>query len=469
MHTPKELEQGLSFDRSLVERLSTSGPRYTSYPTADRFTTDFGETEYRRIAGRRFGSGSERPLSIYVHLPFCNTICFYCACNKIATKDKKRADVYLDYLERELELQAPMFGSRSRVEQMHFGGGTPTFLSDGQLARLMRQLYSRFTFAPDSVGEYSIEIDPRKVAPRTVHLLRDHGMNRISIGVQDLDPQVQEAVNRIQSEEETRAVVDAARQSGYRSISMDLIYGMPRQTIASFTQTLERVIAMRPDRLSVYHYAHLPHLFTPQRRIDESELPSAELKLDILASAIEQLAADGYVYIGMDHFALPDDELARAQRQGTLHRNFQGYSTHDDIDLLGLGISSIGKIGGSYSQNVKDEKQYFAMLDEGKLPIFRGIELNDDDRIRRDLIQHLMCDFKLDFARFGRRWNIDFSSYFAPEWPQLEELAAMGVLEVDVDGLHVTPSGRLVVRNIAMVFDRYLRESQTTARYSKTV
>ncbi|MBV8467521.1 MAG: oxygen-independent coproporphyrinogen III oxidase [Burkholderiales bacterium] len=469
MHPHNEPGQGLRFDRSLIERLSASGPRYTSYPTADRFTERYGEAAYRRIAARRFGAGSERPLSIYVHLPFCNTICFYCACNKIATKDRRRADVYLDYLAREIELQAPLFAARSRVEQIHLGGGTPTFLNDTQLTRLMRLLYDKFTFAPDSIGEYSIEIDPRKVAPRTIHLLREHGLNRVSIGVQDLDPQVQEAVNRIQSEEETRNVVDAARMAGFHSISMDLIYGMPKQTVASFSRTLDRVIDMRPDRLSVYHYAHLPHLFMPQRRIHEAELPSSEIKLDILAGAIDKLTAAGYVYIGMDHFALPTDELARAQRKGTLHRNFQGYSTHDDIDLLGLGISSIGKIGASYSQNVRDEKQYYALLDEGRLPLFRGIELNDDDRLRRDLIQHLMCDFQLDFARFGRRWNIDFASYFAPEWPRLQELAAMGVVELAPDSLHVTDAGRLLVRNVAMVFDRYLREAQTTARYSKTV
>jgi oxygen-independent coproporphyrinogen-3 oxidase len=351
---------------------------------------------------------------------------------------------------------------------MHFGGGTPTFLNDSQLTRLMRLLYGKFTFAPDSIGEYSIEIDPRKVAPRTIHLLREQGMNRISIGVQDLDPQVQEAVNRIQSEEETRNVLDAARLAGYHSISMDLIYGMPRQTVASFSRTLDRVIDMRPDRLSVYHYAHLPHLFTPQRRIDEAALPSSEIKLDILAGAIDKLTAAGYVYIGMDHFALPTDELAQAQRKGTLHRNFQGYSTHDDIDLLGLGISSIGKIGASYSQNVRDEKQYYALLDEGKLPLFRGIELNDDDRLRRDLIQQLMCDFQLDFAQFARRWHIEFARYFAPEWPRLQA-RPFGVVSLTPDALHVTSSGRLLVRNVAMVFDRYLREAQTTARYSKTV
>ena len=465
LHRPQHIQ----FDRSLIERMPGNGPRYTSYPTADRFHPQFTEADYRRIAEQQFGAETQRPLSLYVHIPFCNTVCFYCGCNKIATKDVARGDVYIDYLEREIELQAPLFAAGARVTQMHFGGGTPTFLSDAQLRRLLDVLHERFNFAPDDEGEFSIEIDPRKVSAETIHLLRAQGFNRISIGVQDFDNAVQMAVNRVQSEAETQNIVDAARAAGFLSISMDLIYGLPKQTVASFDVTLDKILAMRPDRLSVYHYAHLPHLFMPQRRINEAELPASSIKLDILQHTITKLTGAGYVYIGMDHFALPSDELAQAQQNGSLHRNFQGYSTHDDIDLLALGVSAIGKVGASYSQNVRDEEQYFALLDAGQLPLFRGVELNSDDSLRRALIQQLMCHFQLDYAAIKREWGIDFTMYFSAEQGPLQELAALGLVELSQNALTITPAGRLLVRNVAMVFDRYLREAQPGRRYSQTV
>lgn len=461
--------QALSFDKALIEQLAGNGPRYTSYPTADRFHTGFDVTVYRALAAQRFSAGQRRPLSLYVHIPFCNTICYYCGCNKIITKDKSKAEVYLDYLEREMAMQAELIGPGARVEQLHFGGGTPTFLSDAQLERLVGALRRHFDFAPDEQGEYSIEIDPRKVNAETVALLARLGFNRMSIGVQDFDPAVQAAVNRIQSEAETLSVMKAARAHGFRSISIDLIYGLPRQTTAGFSATLDKVIAARPDRLSIYSYAHLPHLFKPQRRIAEAELPTLDEKLDLLSLAIDKLTGAGYVYIGMDHFALPDDELAQAQRAGTLHRNFQGYSTRDDIDLLALGVSGIGKLGDSYSQNVKSTEEYYALLDAGQLPLFRGLQLSRDDEIRRALIQQLMCQFALDLNAFAMQWQIDFASYFAKELASLQPMVRLGLLTLDAQRLQVLPRGRLLVRNIAMLFDRYLQQGQPLQRYSKVI
>ena len=334
------------FDRKLIEQLDGAGPRYTSYPTADRFGQAFGEADYRRALGQRKIGANRRPLSLYVHVPFCNTVCYYCGCNKIITKDKSRADRYLDYLEKEVDLVCRAVGSREKVAQLHFGGGTPTFLSDAQLERVMGMLKSRFDFLPE--GEYSIEIDPRKVGRDTVFHLAALGFNRMSVGIQDFDPAVQAAVNRVQSEEETVEVIEAARTAGFRSVSVDLIYGLPLQTRESVAATLARVIAIGPDRVALYNYAHLPQLFMPQRRIDEAELPTPAVKLDILQDAVAALEKAGYVFIGMDHFAKPDDDLARALAEGRLQRNFQGYSTHADCDMVGLGVSSIGKVGGSY-------------------------------------------------------------------------------------------------------------------------
>ncbi|HZI84711.1 MAG TPA: oxygen-independent coproporphyrinogen III oxidase [Casimicrobiaceae bacterium] len=459
---------GLAFDADLVRKYDGFGPRYTSYPTADRFTDAFGPEELVAALGaRRDGSGAPQPLSLYVHLPFCNTICYYCACNKVITKDHGRSAKYIRYLGREIGIVAGLLDGAGPVRQLHWGGGTPTFLSADEMTELARTLRESFRFEPDA--ECSIEIDPRKVTGEIVALLASLGFNRMSLGVQDFDPAVQEAVNRIQSEEETRRVFDAARAHGFGSISVDLIYGLPRQTVASFGVTLDRIAAMAPDRVALYSYAHVPHLFKPQRRIAESELPHPEVKLAILEQAIGRLAAAGYVYIGMDHFALAGDELARAQRDGSLQRNFQGYSTHRDCDLLAFGISAIGKMGATYSQNVRTLDEYYERLDRGVLPCFRGRQLDADDLLRREVIGALMCGSIVDFAAVGARHGMSFRDYFAPELDAIAPLAADGLVEIAADSMAITPRGRLLMRTVAMVFDRYLREQREHARYSRVI
>lgn len=455
------------FDRQLIERLDGSGPRYTSYPTADRFTAGFTEQDYRHwLKQRRIGANS-KPVSLYAHLPFCNTVCYYCACNKIITKDHGKADVYLDYLEKEVRMVAEVLGEREKVTQLHFGGGTPTFLSDAQLQRLMGILSTHFEFLPE--GEYSIEIDPRKVGRETIFKLAELGFNRISVGVQDLEPKVQQAVNRVQSLEETLEVIQAARDSGFKSVSIDLIYGLPFQTAESVAHTVEQVIAISPDRIALYNYAHLPTVFMPQRRINEADLPLPAVKLDILQHSVEQLSDAGYVFIGMDHFAKPEDDLAVALRQGRLQRNFQGYSTYADCDMLAFGVSSIGKIGPCYTQNQKELDAYYAALDQGHLPVMRGLQLDADDILRRSVIQALMCRFSLSVEAIEEIFAINFANYFAEELPKLRELQHMGLLHFDGDFLTVEPKGRFLIRNIAMIFDRHLRERQTRARYSRVI
>jgi len=457
----------LVVDLELIRRLDKNGPRYTSYPTADRFHDGFKADNYKAWLAKRESDGGSKPLSLYFHIPFCNTLCFYCACNKIITKDFSKAATYVDYLIKELSLQAALLGNERRVEQLHFGGGTPTFLSNDEIRKLMGAIRNNFQLVED--GEYSIEIDPRKVSDETVALLGEMGFNRISIGVQDFDAEVQKAVNRIQSEEETLQVIKAARANGFKSISIDLIYGLPKQNLAGFKATLDKVIAAGVDRLSIYNYAHMPTLFMPQRRIHETDLPEPQLKLDILSLAVKTLTDAGYVYIGMDHFAKPDDELAIAQRQGRLHRNFQGYSTHSDCDLIAIGVSSIGKIGPTYSQNYKDLEDYYAALDRNELPVMRGLELNQDDLIRREIIQALMCHFELTKADFARDFNIDFDQYFALEIKELADYEQEGLLEMLPETIRVTPKGRMLIRNICMVFDIYLRAKQQHTRYSKVI
>jgi oxygen-independent coproporphyrinogen-3 oxidase len=463
---------GLAFDADLVRKYDGFGPRYTSYPTADRFSDAFGPSEYASALLSRNprdggASGAPQPLSLYVHVPFCNTICYYCACNKVITKDHGRSAKYIRYLGREIDLVAGLIDADSPVRQLHWGGGTPTFLSAPEMTELTQMLRDRFKFESDA--ECSIEIDPRKVTAETVQLLAELGFNRMSLGVQDFDPAVQQAVNRIQSEDETRAVLDAARAHGFRSLNVDLIYGLPRQSVASFAVTLDKIVAMAPDRVALYSYAHVPHLFKPQRRIAEAELPRPEEKLAILELAIGRLGAAGYVYIGMDHFAKPDDELALAQRQGTLQRNFQGYSTHADCDLLAFGISAIGKVGATYSQNVRTLDEYYERLDRGVLPCFRGVELGADDLLRRDVIGALMCSSVVDFAAIATAHGVEFREYFAAELDALRPLAADGLVEVGAESITVTARGRLLVRTIAMVFDRHLREQREHARYSRVI
>ncbi|MBK9161822.1 MAG: oxygen-independent coproporphyrinogen III oxidase [Nitrosomonadales bacterium] len=456
----------LVVDLELIRRLDKNGPRYTSYPTADRFAADFNAGRYRHWVGRRRESGGG-PLSLYIHIPFCNTLCFYCACNKVITKDKSKAAEYVRYLIKEMDMQADLLGPGQTVEQLHFGGGTPTFLSDDEIREVMAAIRRNFKLVDD--GEYSIEIDPRKVTDDTIALLGETGFNRISIGVQDFDDEVQRAVNRIQSEEETLRIIKAARANGFKSVSIDLIYGLPKQTLEGFGRTLDRVIAADPDRLSIYNYAHMPTIFKPQRRIHEEDLPAPQTKLDILSMAVNKLTGAGYVYIGMDHFAKPEDELAVAQRQRRLHRNFQGYSTHSDCDLVALGVSAIGKIGPTYSQNYRELEDYYDALDRDALPIMRGMELNDDDRVRREIIQALMCHFELDKQAFDREFNIDFDRYFATEQDELNEYQREGLLELSPQRIVVTPKGRMLIRNICMVFDKYLRTRTEHARYSKVI
>jgi oxygen-independent coproporphyrinogen-3 oxidase len=454
-------------DLDLIRRLDRNGPRYTSYPTADRFVEAFGPDTYRLCAGKRNIGGIHRALSLYVHLPFCATVCFYCACNKVVTRDKAKGEKYLEYIAREIALQAPLFRDDPIVSQMHWGGGTPTFFGSEQLAGLFSLLRSHFAFAKD--GEYSIEIDPRTVDASAIEALRETGFNRLSLGVQDFDPEVQRAVNRVQSAEQTFEVMTAARRAGFLSVNVDLIYGLPKQNLISFNHTLAQVAAAQPDRIAIYNYAHLPARFKPQRRIKDAELPSPEVKLKLLALAAKRLTEAGYVYIGMDHFALPGDALAVAQRQGRLHRNFQGYSTQPDCDLVGLGVSSIGSIGPSYSQNHRGLDDYYSSLDRGLLPIMRGIELTADDLVRRTVIQGLMCQFTLCKESIEIAHLIDFDRYFGPELLELRELERFGLLELGECSINVTPKGRMLIRNICMVFDKYLRREREAHRYSRVI
>jgi oxygen-independent coproporphyrinogen III oxidase len=463
----------VEMDATLIAKFNQSGPRYTSYPTADRFTSSFGYGNYLEAVAALRARGGRAPLSLYIHVPFCESICYYCACNKVITKDHSKAVTYLTYLKQEIAMQGRLFAGMNRVEQLHFGGGTPTYLTDEQLSDLLAYLRHWFEFAPDDMGEYSIEIDPRTVSVERVHHLRSLGFNRVSMGVQDFDPEVQAAVNRIQPEAQTLAVIGAARAAGFRSVSIDLIYGLPRQNLTTMAQTLEKVVAADPDRISIYNYAHMPHLFKPQRRIVEAEMPSSAVKLDMLALCIRRLTEAGYVYIGMDHFAKPMDELAVAQRHGRLHRNFQGYSTRSDSDLIACGVSAISGVGATYSQNEKTLDAYYEALDEGKLPVARGMKLDTDDLLRRIIIQMLMCNFELSIRAIEQAWPIAFASYFAPELEALKAFEADGLVAMEPDWLTVTPKGRLLVRNVCMVFDRYLREKPVEGpqplRYSKTI
>ena len=460
-------QKDLIFDPQLIRRFDVNGPRYTSYPTADRFVEAFNADALGNWLGRRTVGGMGRPLSLYFHIPFCNTICYYCACNKIITKDHGRSAKYLKYLAKEVAMQAACLDGGRQVIQLHLGGGTPTFLSHEEMRQLMATVREHFTLMPD--GEYSIEVDPRKVDHATVAMLAEVGFNRMSIGVQDFNIDVQRAVNRLQSFDETKLVLDAARATGFKSVSMDLIYGLPKQNVISFNRTLEQVLALSPDRISLYSYAHLPGLFKPQRRIDPEQMPNADTKLQILQLAIRRLTEAGYIYIGMDHFAKPDDELSVAQRQGRLHRNFQGYSTYAECDLLAFGVSAIGKVGPTYAQNVKTLDEYYDVLDQDRLPVLRGIELTADDILRRSIIQALMCHFELSFESIEIAHMIDFKQYFADEMEDLRNMAEAGLVRIDDKWLTVLPPGRLLVRGVAMLFDRHLRADRERARYSKVI
>lgn len=459
------MDQSLIFDLDLINRYDKAGPRYTSYPTALELNEGFDEVQYREFIAQSNSQGG--PLSLYIHVPFCDTVCFFCGCNKIITNNRQHAEPYLDNLLIECALQGSLFDKSRVVNQLHWGGGTPTFLSLPQMQRLMAGLRSAFRLRDDDQGEYSIEVDPRETDDQTIKELRLLGFNRLSLGVQDFDPQVQKAVNRIQSEQQTFAVLTAAREHGFRSINVDLIYGLPLQTVASFANTLDKVLQHHPDRFSIFNYAHLPSRFKPQRQIKTEELPSAQEKLDILQMVGKKLAEAGYVYIGMDHFAKPDDELAIAQRQGKLYRNFQGYSTHSDCDLVGLGMTSIGRVGDAYVQNVKDLATYDDKINAGELPVFKGLALDADDKLRRAIITQLICHFELDFKTIGHGFSINFPDYFAAELNALTQMQHDRLLDLDTTGITVLPAGRLLIRNICMVFDRYLIQKQQ--QFSKLI
>ena len=455
------------WDRQLIDRYDLSGPRYTSYPTAPQFHNQFGEADLRQAITRSNAAG--RPLSLYFHIPFCSTVCYYCACNKIITANRKRAMPYLERLMEEVARQRALFDRSRPVHQLHWGGGTPTYISDDEKRLLMAATREHFNLLEDDSGEYSIEIHPGDMDVATIGCLRELGFNRLSMGIQDFDPTVQQAVNRFNSVEEVRELVQAGRNEGFHSISMDLIYGLPHQTWNTFERTLASIIDLAPDRLSVFNYAHLPHLFKVQKQIDESALPSAEEKLLMMERITEVLLGAGYVYIGMDHFARHDDELAVAQQQGLLQRNFQGYSTHGGCDLVAFGVSAISAIDNVFAQNHKQIEDYQGAIDAGRLPVVRGFELSADDLLRQEVIKQLICQFELDFVDIECRFDIDFKDYFAAELEQLQPMAADGLVALTASGIRVTLAGRLLIRRICMTFDAYINQSRSEIRYSKII
>ncbi len=453
----------------LLRRYDVPGPRYTSYPTADRFVEAFGSNDYiLALQQRKVASVSKmQPMSLYVHIPFCESLCYYCACNKIVTKHHERAATYMRYLEREIDLHVEHCGHGQMVSQFHAGGGTPTFLSDEELRELWQMLRERFTFDP--AGEYSIEVDPRTVSLDRLEFLKSLGFNRLSFGVQDFDPDVQKAVHREQPAEQVFALVEGARNMGFQSINVDLIYGLPKQNAESFARTLQQVAQLKPDRIALYAYAHLPERFKPQRRILSADLPSAPDKVSMLSSAIASFMDAGYVYVGMDHFALPDDALAIAKRQGRLHRNFQGYSTQPDCDLIALGVSAIGRVGATYSQNAKTLEDYYDLIDQGRLPVVRGLALTRDDLVRRAVIMSIMCQGEVLFEPINSAWLIDFKQYFAAEIQALQAQQEEQLVEILDDCIKVTAKGWFFVRGVALVFDRYLQLDRNRARFSRII
>ena len=453
----------------LLSRFDIPGPRYTSFPTADRFVEAFGADDYILALQQRKAHTTARalPLSVYVHVPFCESLCYYCACNKIVTKHHEKAAQYLEYLSREVAMHTAHCGKGQLVSQLHLGGGTPTFFSDDELRQLMALMREHFKLDP--AGEYSIEVDPRTVSNERLLALKEMGFNRLSFGVQDFDPDVQKAVHREQPAEQVFALVEKARELGFVSINVDLIYGLPKQTPTSFARTLEQVNALRPDRIALYAYAHLPERFKPQRRIESADLPMGQDKLNMLSGAIDAFMGAGYVYVGMDHFALPTDSLAIAKRQGRLHRNFQGYSTQPDCDLIALGVSAIGKVGATYSQNVKTLDEYYDAIDGSLLPVQRGLALSRDDLVRRAVIMAVMCQGAVLYEPMEQAWLINFRDYFVPEMAALREMEKNGLLTLSEEGFQVTALGWFFVRGVAMLFDRYLQADKTRARFSRII
>lgn len=456
------MSDAIIWDLALIRKYNYSGPRYTSYPTALEFNQQYSDSDFIASANRY----PQRPLSLYVHIPFCHKLCYFCGCNKLVTRQKHKADEYLAVLEKEIAARAPLFAGRE-VHQMHWGGGTPTYLDKAQISRLTGMLRQYFRFAPDA--ELSIEIDPREIELDVIDHLRAEGFNRLSMGVQDFNKEVQRLVNREQDEATIFALVERARATGFESVSIDLIYGLPKQTPESFAFTLKRVAELSPDRLSVFNYAHLPNLFAAQRKIKDEDLPSAEQKLTILQQTIENLTGSGYQFIGMDHFAKPDDELAIAQNSGILHRNFQGYTTHEECDLLGFGVSAISMLGDHYAQNQKDLKTWYAQVEERGNGLCRGLVLTEEDCLRRDVIKALICNFRLDYAQIEKQYDLDFKTHFAEDLQLLQPMADDGLVEIRDDALVVTPRGRLLIRNICMCFDTYLRNQMRQRQFSRVI
>ena len=460
----------MDIPETLLRRLDVPGPRYTSYPTADRFVEAFGAAEYAQALRQRADGatvGGATPLSIYVHIPFCESVCYYCACNKIITKHHERGREYVDALSREIDLHVRHVGRGKPVSQLHFGGGSPTFLSDPELDELMRLIKTEFKLVPGS--EVSIEVDPRTASPQRLERLASMGFNRVSFGVQDFDHAVQVAVHREQSYDSVKALVDSARRLGFESINADLIYGLPKQTPQSFARTVAQVNELRPDRIALYAYAHLPGRFKPQRRIDAADLPPPEHRIRMLGDAIAGFIGHGYTYIGMDHFALPGDALAAAKRQGRLHRNFQGYSTQPDCDLIALGVSAIGRMGATYSQNAKTLPEYYDAIRRDEFPVVRGLALTRDDLVRRAVIMAIMCQGRVDFESIELAHLIRMRDYFAEELAALAPLVESGLVELRDDAIQVTPTGWFFVRGVAMVFDKNLQADKVRERFSRII
>ncbi|MFZ7108894.1 oxygen-independent coproporphyrinogen III oxidase [Avibacterium avium] len=453
---------GTMWDSALIQKYNYSGPRYTSYPTALEFNENYTEQDFQAAAARY----PDRPLSLYVHIPFCHKLCYFCACNKIITRHQQKADIYLDYLEKEIKNRAALFRNR-KVTQVHWGGGTPTYLTEQQSSRLMAMLREHFHFADNA--EISIEMDPRKIELETLDHLRKIGFNRISMGVQDFNKAVQKAVNREQDEDFIQALLERARALGFQSTNLDLIYGLPLQNVESFMFTLQKVIELNPDRLSVFNYAHLPSRFAGQAKIKEDQLPAPETKLTILQKTIETLEGAGYRFIGMDHFAKPDDELAIAQQNGVLHRNFQGYTTQEECDLLGLGVSAISLLGDTYAQNQKELKHYYADIEQKGTALHKGFVMSQEDCLRRDVIKQLICNFKLDYQPIEQQYGIDFKQHFAEDLALLAPLAADGLIEIGERGLQVSPVGHLLIRNICLCFDTYSRQQARRQQFSRII
>jgi len=462
------MDNKVIFNKELIRRYDTFGPRYTSYPTAVQFTTDYDADDYLNWAKASNEDPIPAPLSLYLHIPFCDTICYYCGCSKVITKDKSKAAPYIALLKKEIKLQGALFAKDREVSQIHWGGGTPTFLSDKEIYEIIECIRDNFNVPANNLVEFGIEVDPRTVDQQRIKNLANMGFNRISFGVQDFDHEVQQAVNRVQSTEQIQQHIVDARAENFQSINIDLMYGLPKQSVQSFSKTLDTTIELNPDRIAIYNYAHLPKMFKPQRRINEEELPSPEEKLNILQLCIDKLHDAGYVYIGMDHFAKKSDDLVKAQQQGSLHRNFQGYSTNADCDMIAMGITAISRVGDNYSQNVRTIEEYKERLDKGEIPVFRGIELEADDVLRREVINDLMCNNQLDIKKIEEEWHIDFHSYFKPSVDNLQQMADDGLLTIEKDRITITTSGRLLARSICMQFDRYLQEENNN-RFSRVI